>query len=55
MIKCDKSESWIRGEGNIILTEYSVLTKALKEHFPESILRDAFEIALMSEEELNKK
>lgn len=55
MIKCDKGQVEIAGRGNDILTEYTVLTKTLKDHFPEKILREAFELAFMSEEELDKK
>lgn len=55
MIKCDKGQVEIVGRGNDILTEYTVLTKKLKDHFPEKILREAVELAFMSEEELDKK
>ncbi|OUO78217.1 hypothetical protein B5F53_11760 [Blautia sp. An249] len=55
MIKCNKGQVEIVGKGNNILTEYTVLTKNLKDHFSEEILREAFELAFMSEEELDKK
>ena len=55
MIKCNKGQVEIVGKGNNILTGYTVLTKNLKDHFSEEILREAFELAFMSEEELDKK
>lgn len=55
MIKYDNGVVEIRGKGNDILTEYVILTKELKKHFSEKSLKESFELAFMSEEELDKK
>ena len=55
MIKCDKGLVGIYGKEDEILSEYSALTKNLNKHFPKEVLREAFELAFMSEQELDQK
>lgn len=63
MIKCDKAFSKIQGGLPTLLSEYTTITghlyKAFKkersEEFAKDMLKEAFDMGLMSEEQLDEK
>ena len=60
MIKCDKAFSKIQGDLPTLLSEYTTITRHLykafkkerSEEFAKDMLKEAFDMGLMSEEQL---
>ena len=58
MIECDHENLEVKGTMVDLLSEYSAITKKLKELFPEDAektLREAFRIGMLSKEELDEE
>lgn len=45
----------IIGDGVNVLTQFGMLTEALKYHFPEELLREIFELSFENKSKLSKK
>ena len=55
MIYIDEHRHAIQGIPPLLLAEYRMITKLLAKHIPKEVLHDAFDMAFMTDEEIDKK